>query len=485
MNAYNGGPGLSNQGPSENDATNAGSNGSAGRRGIHQINSGISVSAVADILTDKATEDTRTLVPMRLKWLLDRAESPRISVYEDCTQIGRLFAQDVQHGRVDRPALLAHTRAMLTARGLNSDDVLSAFDAAIDDMIAFTAEYGLSPAFDSNRLVNAGDFVFDEPDDIPAVWGDGEDVLWAEGEGFMVAGHQGTGKSTLVQQLVLHRAGIRTGDLLGFPVPVDERPTLYLAMDRPRQIARSMRRMVAPEDRELFSGRVKVWRGPLPFSVLSSPQKLADWVEEVCPGCGLLVADSVKDFAPGISKDDVGAALNSAWQEVIARGIELALIHHERKADQKGGRTHALDDIYGSTWLTSGLGSVFVLDGNPGDAVQELRHLKQPAACIGPLNVRHDHETGTTTADGGNRTAMESLSSRRAYDAESAVTAKDVAQEMFNADGRNEAVKAGRALGKLVGQGLAVEITGVRGGAPTRWHLSEKAVFGTGGKDAE
>ena len=67
------------------------------------------------------------------------------------------------------------------------------------------------------------------------------------------------------------------------------------------------------------------------------------------------------------------------------------LLHHERKAANGGKRVHTLDDVYGSTWLTSGLGSVFVLDGEPGDPTVELRHLKQPAEPIGPLTLRHDH----------------------------------------------------------------------------------------------
>ena len=64
-----------------------------------------------------------------------------------------------------------------------------------------------------------------------------------------------------------------------------------------------------------------------------------------------------------------------SWQEVIARDIQLMLLHHERKAANSAKRVHSLDDVYGSTWLTSGLGSVIVLDGEPGDPTVELRHL--------------------------------------------------------------------------------------------------------------
>jgi len=84
-----------------------------------------------------------------------------------------------------------------------------------------------------------------EPTNSQPVWDEGDRVLWATGEGLMIVGPQGVGKSTVVQQLVLSRLGLR-GDFCGYPVAVDDRPVLYLAMDRPRQIARSMARMIDP-----------------------------------------------------------------------------------------------------------------------------------------------------------------------------------------------------------------------------------------------
>jgi replicative DNA helicase len=72
------------------------------------------------------------------------------------------------------------------------------------------------------------------------------------------------------------------------------------------------------------------------------------------------------------------------------------LLHHERKAANGSRRVHSLDDVYGSTWLTSGLGSVIVLECEPGDPTAELRHLKQPAEPVGPLTLGHDHTAGVT-----------------------------------------------------------------------------------------
>ena len=61
---------------------------------------------------------------------------------------------------------------------------------------------------------------------IPALWGIGEPVLWAAGEPLMIVGHQGVGKTTIAQQLALHRLGLRHGGFLGLPVEQDPRPVL-------------------------------------------------------------------------------------------------------------------------------------------------------------------------------------------------------------------------------------------------------------------
>src|SRR5688500_9512898 len=42
----------------------------------------------------------------------------------------------------------------------------------------------------------------------------------------------------------------------------------------------------------------------------------------------------------------------------------------------------------------AGAGSVILLWGEPGGALVDLTHLKQPAGDVGPLRVFHDHATG-------------------------------------------------------------------------------------------
>jgi len=312
------------------------------------------------------------------------------------------------------------------------------------------------------RLVAGGGFILDEPDEIPAVWGDGEHVLWAEGEGVMIAGHQGLGKTTIAQQLVLARAGVVPGQFLGHTVAPSDRPTLYLAMDRPRQAARSFRRMVSEQDRLVLDDRLVVWKGPLPVDPTVKGRFL-EWVREVCPEVGVVVVDSVKDLAPGTTDDTVASALNSAWQSVIADGVELLLLHHERKAPQDGKRKPTLDNIYGSTWLTSGLGSVIALSGQPGDAEVSLHHVKQPGAEVGPFVVVHDHEAGRSTTP-----TVDYMSVEMALTMHGRLTVKEL--ERLSGRSRNSVIRDLEALGERVVR-TDGGMTG-SGRQPTTWSMA-------------
>jgi hypothetical protein len=251
----------------------------------------------------------------------------------------------------------------------------------------------------NRQLVRGDEFVLDAPDHVPAAWGRGREVLWSEGESLFIAGPQGVGKTTLMQQLALRRAGVLDDDLLGFPVTTDtDRLTLYLALDRPRQIARSFKRMVtgAPKLERLI-----VWEGPLPFNLVKHPETLSEFVREVGEPqktpVGNVFIDSVKDIASPLSSDEVGAAVNRALGGLIARRIEVVASHHQRKATAENRRPTRLSDVYGSTWITAGSGSVILLWGEPGDPIVELTHLKQPVDEVGPLELSHDHDHGVTT----------------------------------------------------------------------------------------
>ena len=310
------------------------------------------------------------------------------------------------------------------------------------------------------RLVDGGHFVASESDVVP-VWGDGENVLWASGEELLIVGLTGLGKTSLAQQLLLHRTGLRAGPLLGLPVVVDpDGVVLYLAMDRPRQAARSLRRMVGDGQLDELDRRLKVWRGPPERDLAKHPEELHAMARR--SHANTVFVDSLKDAAVGLSDDEVGAGWNRAVQLCLAEGVEVLGLHHQRKAQQGGSKKpKTIDDVYGSVWIVNGAGSVVLLWGSPGDQVVELTHLKQPIAVVGPLKVKHDHRSGTSTVIED----FNLLSVLRT--SPSGLSAPEAARLWFNTDHPDDAQlrKAKRALERLRHGGLAQRQEARQGGA--------------------
>jgi len=153
--------------------------------------------------------------------------------------------------------------------------------------------------------------------------------------------------------------------------------------------------MVNEADCGALRERLIVWRGPLPFDLALEPERLANMALEHL--VGTVVIDSLKDVARDLSKDETGGRVNLAFQKVVASGVELLVDHHQRKEGSDSRKPTRLSDVYGSTWITSGAGSVILLWGDAGDSVVDLHHLKQPAEEVGPLKVHHDHDRGLPT----------------------------------------------------------------------------------------
>jgi AAA domain len=307
-----------------------------------------------------------------------------------------------------------------------------------------------APEPQRERLLGGGAFILDHPADTPAVWrgAAGGGTAWAVGEGCMICGPDGVGKTTVVQQLALGRIGLRER-VFGMQFVVDERPLLYFALDRPAQIARSFARMVAEEHRETLDQRLLVWKGPPPFDIVKKPSALADFAES--HGVGTLVIDSLEDLASKLSDDEVGGKVNAAFQDVLARGIELLCSHHQRKAQAGANVPKRLADVYGSRWLTAGMGSVFMLWGEAGDLEIECMHLKQPDEELGPWKLLHDHNAGRTVIV--DQVNLLDLVGARGGDG---LTADQGAALIFDnpTPTRNEVEKARRRLEKLTDQGF-------------------------------
>jgi len=307
-----------------------------------------------------------------------------------------------------------------------------------------------------DRLKGGAQFVLDDPADLAPVWGGGDEVLWACGEPILVAGPPGVGKTTLVGQLLRARLGL-DAMVLGYPVATDDRSVLYLAMDRPRQIRRSMRRIFSEQDRSALD-RLVVWEGPLPLDVGRVPEVLVELATEV--GAGTVIVDSLKDAAVKLTDDEVGGNVNRALQFLVTAGIEVCALHHQRKS-QGGAKPTSLEDVYGSTWLAAGAGSVVLLWGAAGDPIVELSHLKQPAGEVGPFKVEHDHDAGRTVRVD----EVDPMAMLRA--APNGITSMDLARAIFSTDAPtdNRRKKAQRKLDRLVREGLARKREADRAGA--------------------
>ena len=107
--------------------------------------------------------------------------------------------------------------------------------------------------------------------------------------------------------------------------------------------------------------------------------------------------------------------------------------------------------MYGSTWITSGAGSVLCLWGPAGDTLLSLRHLKQPEEHVGPFTVEVNHLTGDVSRVG----AREPLGVVREA-AEVGATARDVASACRGAESSADLQWAQRLLADLERRGLLV-----------------------------
>ncbi len=242
-------------------------------------------------------------------------------------------------------------------------------------------------------FANGASFILDIPHTIPALWGEGQRVLWPEGESLMICGLPGLGKTTLAGMLIRAQLGGVGQQVLGLRVAPQPGKILYLAMDRPAQIARSLHRQFDETRRDVLGDRLVVWKGPPPADVAANPHLLAELAERA--GASVVYLDSVKDAAVGLSEDAVGAGYNRARQHLLNKGVELAELHHTVKHSAGGGQPGTVADVYGSVWLSSGTGSIILLTGQPGDPIVGFRHIRQPAEEVGPLRLSHDETSGT------------------------------------------------------------------------------------------
>jgi replicative DNA helicase len=193
--------------------------------------------------------------------------------------------------------------------------------------------------------------------------------------------------------LVRARLGLQPA-VLDLPVKPGGR-LLYLAMDRPQQIARRLLQQFTPAELDDLDARMDLGVGPPPQDMARRPELLTALCEQA--KADTVVVDSLKDAAIGLVDDEVGAGWNRARQLAVAAGVEVLELHHLVKRGANGKDPETLADVYGSAWLTAGAGSVLVLLGDAGSPIVKARHLKPVAEPFGPVELAHDHARGVTT----------------------------------------------------------------------------------------
>ena len=381
-------------------------------------------------------------------------------------------------GAADIPACGGHFDRKGRYVPSDTDDAAKAAPTSITEWIEHR-QPAVDPDADDDgvpvaRILDGAAWLADDAEDVAALWGADRRVLWSVGEALMITGISGVGKTSVAAQLLTASIGLRSS-VLGFPVTECPR-VLYLAMDRPKQARRNIRRFFTDDEAARTSGRWSVWQGPPWEDFAENPHVFLD----TCHAAGLrpgdrVIVDSIKDAAVGLSEDRVGAGYNRARQLVLAEGIDVLELHHMVKRSGSGdGPPKSIADVYGSNHLTNGAGSVLLIHGQPGDPVVTMLHLKQPDEDVGPLVVTHT-ESGASVV---NDKATDVVEIVRRCGAKGA-TADDVAVVLLDKARPTNAdkMKATRRLDGAVKRGALVAKKGQPGGStptPTRWFLKAR-----------
>ena len=178
--------------------------------------------------------------------------------------------------------------------------------------------------------------------------------------------------------------------------------------------------------------------------------------------------DSVKDSLSKVADDEAGGNFNRAIQLCNAEGISTGALHHQRKGNGDN-KPNKLEDVYGSSWITAGAGSVVLLWGEAGTGSAELRHLKTPSTPVGPITIEIDTFAGTMAAT----KQWDPLVWLRNC-GDTGGTVPEAARAMVNKNpNKNDRERARRKLDALVDRDLAEKAGGQERGESPRYRIKE------------
>lgn len=333
---------------------------------------------------------------------------------------------------------------------------MSDLDALVQQVVEQLSANGTAPADSGpewvSLIIDGRTWLTSGPDRPQPLWGRDSTILAALDQPTTIAGPQGSGKSVFGQRLTLGWLGL-VDQVLDLPVHVGDGNALYLAADRPDQARLSMRRMVTDDQLDVLEARLRVWQGPPPEDVARRPTLLREMADAAT--AGFLLIDSAKDVAIKLSADEVGAAYNSALQHAVAAGVQIVALHHPRKlSGDTGEPVRTLDDLYGSTWVTAGNGSVLNLQPRLGGYT--LVQLKAPAGHMAEIDYEHDIAAGDVRA-----VAAPTVLGVLTEAGDDGVSAVHVARCVYRVDDPDEAQrrKVARVLNQLVDEGAAETVT--------------------------
>jgi len=246
----------------------------------------------------------------------------------------------------------------------------------------------------------------------------------SEGEPLYLTGPLGTGKTTLLQQLLGGRVGLRS-EVLGWPGRWTTVVQCYcIAADRPAQIKRSMRRMFGEQHARTLMSACAYTRARRRFDIVKHPEPTG----RACRDAGTLLIDSLRTWRARLTSDEVGGRRQSVAATRDRGRMQVCVLHHHRKATSENKRPSKLADVYGSVWLMAGAaprcamgrswrsgGRVAALEGT-GGGVGPLEFATRPPArripSPGPAG-RLDRYSCEPVRKASRRTARRRLSTAR------------------------------------------------------------------------